>query len=100
MMLELALQLVGMKLTGKIDDARQIAMKIVNSNQDTFSKIVRGNDSPTHYHKATESLVLQVLRQLEITPGARLDLNLQNMLGLNLLILATILGSHPLVKVC
>ena len=30
-----------MKLTGRIDDARQIAMRIVNSNKETFQKAIK-----------------------------------------------------------
>jgi len=62
MMMELALQVVGMKLTGKIHDARQIAMKIVeNSNDESFT-------GGTHqvFPKPTDDVVMSDLQPDQI----------------------------------
>lgn len=47
--MEMALQVVGMKLTGKLDDAKQIAMRIVTSNQQALRTTVGGPTQNTYY---------------------------------------------------
>lgn len=58
MMMELALQVVGMKLTGKVDDARKIAQRIVNSNQSALSK---GMAPVSRYHIRNLKLIPTVM---------------------------------------
>ena len=43
--MELALQVVGLKMTGKVEDAKDIAMRIVGSSQDSHGNTHAGNTS-------------------------------------------------------
>jgi len=117
MMMELALQVVGVKLTGKIDDAKQIALKIVNSNQDTFTRAMqlqqqqqgRQNSMPENnlhfYHKNTEDLIFICIKQLfenHSLNGFAVDLNKIKYKGTHhtMLMLAVIQGAHNLAELC
>ena len=118
MMMELALQVVGVKLTGKIDDAKQIALKIVNSNQDTFTRAMQlqqqqngrqnsqlEENAVHYYHKNTEELIYFCISQLfenHNMNGFVVDLNTIKYKGTQhtLLMLAVIQGAHNLVEVC
>ena len=53
--MELALQVVGLKMTGKVEDAKSVAMRIVGSpNEDTPS----GSNGPNAMQLATDSISL------------------------------------------
>lgn len=79
-LLELALQVVGLKMTGKLHNAKHVAMQIV-----------QGDDKkPTNGQQ-------QVLDALEQVEGL-LDLSLQNTSGHTLLHLAVVLDNKTLVK--
>lgn len=103
MMMELALQVVGMKLTGKIDDAKQIALRIVNSNPDQFTSAVNLNYSSwnsQYSHKGIEEHILTCLQNLlRVDTGYTENLNIQNASGHSLVILAVVTGCHQLLKV-
>eukprot|EP01119_Soliformovum_irregulare_P006646 TRINITY_DN1884_c0_g1_i1.p1 TRINITY_DN1884_c0_g1~~TRINITY_DN1884_c0_g1_i1.p1 ORF type:complete len:811 (-),score=195.13 TRINITY_DN1884_c0_g1_i1:69-2291(-) len=102
MMMELALQVVGMKLTGKIDDAKQIALRIVNSNQDQFGPAMQFNYSAwnaQYLHKGIQDhIYLCLFNLLRLDTGHSENLNIQNASGHSLLMLAVITGCHPLVR--
>ncbi|KAI9450530.1 hypothetical protein F5148DRAFT_1242776 [Russula earlei] len=56
-LMELALQVVGLKMTGKLEDAKSVAMRIVGpANEDTPS----GSDSPNAMQLATDTISLSL----------------------------------------
>lgn len=83
-LLELALQVVGLKMTGKLHNAKHVAMQIV-----------QGDD--TNKTTTTASGQQQVLDALEIQEQC-LDLTLQNSSGQTLLHLAVLLDNKILVR--
>eukprot|EP01114_Cavostelium_apophysatum_P015098 TRINITY_DN4048_c1_g1_i2.p1 TRINITY_DN4048_c1_g1~~TRINITY_DN4048_c1_g1_i2.p1 ORF type:complete len:400 (+),score=91.15 TRINITY_DN4048_c1_g1_i2:368-1567(+) len=93
--MELALQVVGMKLTGKIDDARKIAMQIVNNNQDTFKDALKG---PTQRMSASETVNHVLAKVLVLDTPHLANINVRNRAGTTLLMLACIQGCHALVN--
>ncbi|KAI9305291.1 hypothetical protein BJ944DRAFT_70730 [Cunninghamella echinulata] len=47
-LMELALQVVGLKMTGKVEDARDIAMRIVEGNENSNQVVATNNSSNAH----------------------------------------------------
>ncbi|KAJ3395590.1 SPT3 Dosage dependent suppressor of Ty-induced promoter mutations-like protein [Lobulomyces angularis] len=109
-LLELALQVVGLRMTGKIDDPRQIAMKIVNdtSNSTTTQRISNENyqQEASMVEEFKTTLNLQNMQRNELeesileslrATSSIYELNYsQQSTGLNLLMLSIILGYDKL----
>lgn len=60
--LELALQVINLRLTGVLDDAQQIAMRIVNSSPSTTAPSSNGGGGVGN----VESSIVQMLNQLDL----------------------------------
>ncbi|KAG0188426.1 SPT3 Dosage dependent suppressor of Ty-induced promoter mutations-like protein [Apophysomyces sp. BC1034] len=95
-LLELALQVVGLKMTGKLHDAKQIAMRIVQGGDD--QKPQQQQQQPQQqqqdrYHAACP-LELQIIQALEDIP----DVSHVNMNGHSMLHLAVMLRYRFLVE--
>lgn len=100
MMLELALQVVGMKLTGKLNDPKSIAMSIVNNNQESFKKALQYQKNKSPSDQTLQDCIINALHAISFIFNSNpLNLSLQNERGQTLLILSVILGYHNLTRV-
>ncbi|CAO3608470.1 unnamed protein product [Mucor hiemalis] len=88
-LLELALQVVGLKMTGKLQDAKSVAMRIVQGVQQS------SNSQPQQSSNIQQGLIESL--ELSNTTDA-LDLSVTNSCGHSLLHIAVILGNETLVK--
>jgi uncharacterized protein len=116
--MELALQVVGLKMTGKIEDAKNVAMRIVGTQPEGNSSTMQSTDAsgamqlalsansaPTYQDHRPETMVLNSLKVLD----TRLDgaegrtiptmktISLQTSTGQTMLHLATFLGFTKLM---
>ncbi|CEP14241.1 hypothetical protein [Parasitella parasitica] len=87
-LLELALQVVGLKMTGKLHDAKQVAMRIVQGGEPSQQQQQQQQQQLSH-----QQLVLDALEHAD-----QPDLTLANASGHTLLHLAVILDNESLVK--
>ncbi|KAI9282172.1 hypothetical protein BY458DRAFT_167556 [Sporodiniella umbellata] len=89
-LMELALQVVGLKMTGKVEDAREIAMRIV-----------QGGDSSSN-PPSSNNLEHHVMRVLDVMTTLchvkREDVSITSAPGHSMLHLAAMLGFHLLTK--
>ncbi|KAL3233926.1 Protein MGA2 [Nakaseomyces bracarensis] len=106
-LIELALQIVGLKMNGRLEDARNIAKRIVG-NDGSSPGMGRSNDSsPNNYNGnvsndsldsqirySDEVLILKVIKGLNTTS----NLSMCDTLGRNLLHLASLKGYFKLVS--
>lgn len=101
-LIELALQIVGLKMNGKLDDARNIAKKIVgsgdnNANDDPSPGTSTSNDITNQYNYNTELndeiLIIQVLKSMNKTTT---HLSMCDTIGRTLLHLAALSGYYNL----
>ncbi|KAG0672650.1 hypothetical protein C6P45_000081 [Maudiozyma exigua] len=100
-LIELALQIVGLKMNGKLDDARNIAKKIVgtgdNTNDDPSPGNSTNNNITNQYNYNNElndeNLIIQVIKSMNRTTT---HLSMCDTLGRTLLHLATVNGYYNL----
>ncbi|KAG2185900.1 hypothetical protein INT43_002338 [Umbelopsis isabellina] len=115
-LMELALQVVGLKMTGKVEDAREIAMRIVqggstggNSNlQSTANQqqhqhqqhsAAMSNSSESNQAVDLERQIIQVLDVMDtFDNGRKADLTLKNRSAQSMLHLAGMLGYTKLTR--
>ncbi|KAF7722324.1 SPT3 Dosage dependent suppressor of Ty-induced promoter mutations-like protein [Apophysomyces ossiformis] len=102
-LMELALQVVGLKMTGKVEDAREIAMRIVqggNQNQQSGSTTTGGSGQQGQQRQMCLEKhimqVLEVMNTMEYVESA--DMSLTNGQGHTMLHLASILGFSKLTR--
>lgn len=110
---EIALQMVGYKCTGKIEDASDIAQRIImndhnkdqSQGQGANGGSMSGNSSAPHncysdnITDSAEQLSLWVLRSLnKIGPGRVANVNLRNSEGQTMMHIAAMLGYASVVK--
>ncbi|KAI8137611.1 hypothetical protein BJV82DRAFT_634540 [Fennellomyces sp. T-0311] len=110
-LMELALQVVGLKMTGKVEDAREIAMRIVqggNQNQgsqDNSTSSGGSNQSPSssstpsqqHTQANLERHIIQVLEVMDTMEDVQSsDVSIANSQGHTMLHLAAMLGFKKL----
>lgn len=94
-LMELALQVVGLKMTGKVEDAREIAMRIVQGgdNQDSDSN---------QKQPQTANLELHIMQVLEVMITFRdidsHDVSITSAQGHTMLHLAAMLGFTQLIR--
>lgn len=105
-LIELALQIVGLKMNGKLEDARNIAKRIVG-NDDGTSSMSSPNISPTSRSGSTQNsmdsqlmysdeiLLVKVIRSLHVNS----NLSMCDSLGRTLLHLASLKGYHSLASI-
>lgn len=105
-LIELALQIVGLKMNGKLEDARNIAKRIVG-NDDGSSSMSSPNISPTNRSGSTQNsmdsqlmysdeiLLVKVIRSLHVNS----NLSMCDSLGRTLLHLASLKGYHSLASI-
>lgn len=62
-MMELALQLIGMKMTGRVDDARDIAMRIIQENAPASGT---GKPQPSTHEQQLEHALITFFTSIEI----------------------------------
>ncbi|KAI8994646.1 hypothetical protein BDB01DRAFT_202385 [Pilobolus umbonatus] len=105
-LLELALQVVGLKMTGKLHDAKDVAMRIVQGdqpNRQSTHNICQSNDSGhTLLHLAVILNYDELIKSLLAypTPNEESDLvNMKDKNGMTALHFACLLGHVDLVKV-
>ena len=101
-LIELALQIVGLKMNGKLDDARNIAKKIVGSGDNTNDDPSPGtsstnNDITNQYNYNTElndeNLIIKVIKSMNKTTT---HLSMCDTIGRTLLHLAALSGYYNL----
>jgi hypothetical protein len=66
-LMELALQLIGMKLTGRVEDAREVALRIIQENR---HRRVDAEHAPRAPSQSVESTLMQCLLFAECFAGA------------------------------
>ncbi|CAG8436235.1 7106_t:CDS:10 [Funneliformis caledonium] len=111
-LMELALQVVGMKMTGKIEDARNIAMRIVGGNDNNSnSGNSNGNGSMNgmHSHLASfarqagennfEAHIITTISLLDVLETEHDSISLQNRQQHTMLHIAAMLGYTRLCSV-
>ncbi|CAI2166247.1 2979_t:CDS:10 [Funneliformis geosporum] len=111
-LMELALQVVGMKMTGKIEDARNIAMRIVGGNDNNSnSGNSNGNGSMNgmHNHLASfarqagennfEAHIITTISLLDVLETEHDSISLQNRQQHTMLHIAAMLGYTRLCSV-
>ncbi|KAI9365769.1 hypothetical protein BD770DRAFT_79386 [Pilaira anomala] len=91
-LLELALQVVGLKSTGILQDAKSVAMGIVQGDE-KYSNSSRSQSQQQQHHNIQQTLIDTLENSL-----VSLDLTLTNENGHSLLHLAVILQNEELVK--
>ncbi|KAJ3084785.1 SPT3 Dosage dependent suppressor of Ty-induced promoter mutations-like protein [Rhizoclosmatium hyalinum] len=107
-LMELALQVVGLRMTGSLDSARNIAMRIVNETAQetihdsslTFTELAR-NQLETAILNALFSLEehsVQQESQPQVVLTSLLDMTFHGSNGLNMLHIASLAGMTTLVK--
>lgn len=98
-LIELALQIVGLKMNGRLDDARNIAKKIVGSGEDASGPTEGQNatmDSSQYNYNADvtdEKLIIQVIKSMNKTTT---HLSMCDTAGRTLLHLAALSGYYDL----
>ncbi|KAF7724994.1 SPT3 Dosage dependent suppressor of Ty-induced promoter mutations-like protein [Apophysomyces ossiformis] len=101
-LLELALQVVGLKMTGKLHDAKQIAMRIVQGG-DGQDRSIPSRTTPAHqqgqqqdpmHPVSASALEQQIIQALEDIP----DVSHANLNGHTMLHLAVLLNYQHLVE--
>lgn len=108
-LIELALQIVGLKMNGKLEDAKNIAKRIVdddtknspspnqtnnyNTNQNSMNM---GNNQPSSIVDSDEDLIIKVIKRLNKTTS---NLNMCDPQGRTLLHLASLKGYIHLISV-
>ena len=77
-LMELALQVVGLRMTGKIDDARSIAMKIVSiqDNGDDYNRDMGGEGRKNNGYLPSDDPILK--SSINVLQRYIMDLNIQN----------------------
>jgi hypothetical protein len=75
-MMELALQLIGMKMTGRVDDARDIAMRIINEYSPASAQGAGVGNAPVSQQQSSfesnlEGVLITCLAAAEITGGIK-----------------------------
>lgn len=102
-LMELALQVVGLKMTGKVEDAREIAMRIVQggnkSNGSSSSTSAGGdqNQQPPQQQQQLERQIIQVLEVMDTMADVYSeDVSMTNAQGHTMLHLAAMLGFNKL----
>lgn len=95
-LMELALQVVGLKMTGKVEDAREIAMRIVQGRSTPSSQTTSGqqqNEAGIEHH------ILQVLQMMTTFHQVdSIDISITNAQGHTLLHFAAMLGFVQLAR--
>lgn len=115
-LMELALQVVGLKMTGKVEDAREIAMRIVQGNSAGGSNNLQAaSNQQQQQHRMNSSLaettadssrpvdlerqIIQVLDVMDtFDNGRKADLTLRNHSAQSMLHLACMLGFTKLTQ--
>ncbi|KAG0168641.1 SPT3 Dosage dependent suppressor of Ty-induced promoter mutations-like protein [Apophysomyces sp. BC1015] len=102
-LMELALQVVGLKMTGKVEDAREIAMRIVqggNQNQQSGNTPTGGSGQQVQERQmCLEKHIMQVLEVMDTMEDVKsADMSLTNGQGHTMLHLASILGFGKLTR--
>ncbi|KAI8335253.1 hypothetical protein EDC96DRAFT_450769, partial [Choanephora cucurbitarum] len=95
-LMELALQVVGLKTMGKVEDARQIAMRIVQGDQ--LSNTTRHDQSHTKLTSMAHRAITALVALQGFNPSIHHHLSLTNHHQHTLLHLATLCGYAKLVK--
>jgi len=104
-LMELALQVVGLKMTGKVEDARDIAMRIVqggsgggsSGNQDNQQQ--QQQQQQQHSHMSLERHIIQVLQVMRTFRNVEsADVSLTSAQGHTMLHLAAMLGFSELTE--
>ncbi|ORX92689.1 hypothetical protein K493DRAFT_408729, partial [Basidiobolus meristosporus CBS 931.73] len=100
-LMELALQVIGLKTTGKLEDARQVAMRIIagdsNNDKDSGTSGGRAHSTRSHSLKALESYILECFVELDqVVAGSHINWNLKNNTQHTLLHLAALGGLEGL----
>ncbi|CAB4489647.1 unnamed protein product [Rhizophagus irregularis] len=112
-LMELALQVVGMKMTGKLEDARNIAMRIVggndNNNNNSGHSNCNGNMNGMHNHIASlalqtgennfEAHIITTIGLLDVLETEHNSISLQNRQQHTMLHIAAMLGYTRLCSV-
>lgn len=96
-LLELALQVVGLKMTGKLHDAKSVAMRIVQGDQQQQNQQQQSNNGSQGQQQHATNVQQDLIDALENTTSP-LDLFVVNTSGQSLLHLAVLLGNELLVK--
>lgn len=107
-LMELALQVVGLKMTGKVEDARDIAMRIVqggsggsggsSGNQDNQQQ-QQQHQQQQHSHMSLERHIIQVLEVMRTFRDVEsADVSLTSAQGHTMLHLAAMLGFSELTE--
>ena len=110
--MELALQVVGMKMTGKLEDARNIAMRIVggnDNNNNSSNSNGNGNMNGMHNHLASfalqsginnfEAHIITTISLLDVLETNHNSISLQNRQQHTMLHIAAMLGYTRLCSV-
>ncbi|RIA92219.1 hypothetical protein C1645_82014 [Glomus cerebriforme] len=111
-LMELALQVVGMKMTGKLEDARNIAMRIVggnDNNNNSGHSNGNGNMNGMHNHLASfalqtgennfEAHIISTISLLDVLETEHDSISLQNRQQHTMLHIAAMLGYTRLCSV-
>ncbi|ANB13094.1 Spt23p [Sugiyamaella lignohabitans] len=103
-LIELALQVVGLKMNGKLEDAKNIAMRIVgssnNNNSDTGINGGSSLNSSTMNSNAVdhEKIILRCIDLIKMNTGKIPDWQLRNSEGQTMMHLAASLGFYKVVS--
>ncbi|KAF1800271.1 hypothetical protein FB192DRAFT_1146559 [Mucor lusitanicus] len=105
-LMELALQVVGLKMTGKVEDARDIAMRIVQggsggggSGNGSGSGNQDNQQQQQHSHMSLEHHIIQVLQVMRTFRNVEsADVSLTSAQGHTMLHLAAMLGFSKLTE--
>lgn len=97
-LIELALQIVGLKMNGKLEDARNIAKRIVGTNTNSNSpNSMSSNGGTTTGYTDDESLIVNVLHSFKL--GTKnLNLSVCDQQGRTLLHHAALKSYHVLIR--
>ncbi|KOG98297.1 Spt23p [Saccharomyces eubayanus] len=105
-LIELALQIVGLKMNGKLEDARSIAKRIVGSDSPSSSNDTRSdaqNISPNSYSSMMvdindEQLIIEVIKSFKQNNNISINLSMCDVRGRTLLHLAAFNNYYSLVS--
>lgn len=101
-LIELALQVVGLKMNGKLEDARNIAMRIVGTNKGhgaQSSAAVSPEDANTSFATDNhEQVILGCISLADLKQGMVPNWQLRNTEGQTLMHLASIMGYSKVVS--
>ncbi|KAG2180067.1 hypothetical protein INT43_003854, partial [Umbelopsis isabellina] len=101
-LMELALQVVGLKMTGKLEDARQIAMRIVQGDNNQGNTNTQNSSNGHSQQRNGGELEQQIIQALEnvvnLETSFKLPVSLTNQQKHSLLHLAVILGFTELTQ--